>query len=105
MEQRLAQALVEAQVAEAEVVREPVESAEEAARLGFRGSPTVLIDGNDPFAAEKDLIGLACRVYRVYESGRGASHRRLTNLKAPARGAGLMQEVTGGLDLPPQLSM
>lgn len=65
IEQRLAQALVEAQVAEAEVVRERVHSAEEAARLGFRGSPTVLIDGKDPFASERDPIGLACRLYRT----------------------------------------
>lgn len=27
-----------------------VETPEEAARIGFRGSPTVLIDGEDPFA-------------------------------------------------------
>ncbi len=38
MEQRLTQALVEAQVDGAEMVRERVESPEEAVRLGFRGS-------------------------------------------------------------------
>jgi Domain of unknown function (DUF5655)/Domain of unknown function (DUF4287) len=65
MEQRLAQALVEAQGAGAEMVRERVESPEEAVRLGFRGSPTVLVDGKDPFASERDAVGLACRVYRT----------------------------------------
>ncbi len=65
LEQRLAKAVVEAQVVGAEMVRERVESPEEAVRLGFRGSPTVLIDGKDPFASEGDAIGLACRVYRT----------------------------------------
>jgi hypothetical protein len=65
MEQQLAQALLESQVAEADIVRERVESPEEAARLGFRGSPTVLIEGKDPFASEGDAVGLACRVYRT----------------------------------------
>src|SRR5256885_8618641 len=65
MEQRLAQALVEAQGAGAEIVRERVESPGEAVQLGFRGSPTVLVDGKDPFASERDAVGLACRVYRT----------------------------------------
>ena len=43
MEQRLAQSLVDGQVVGDEMVRERVESPEEAVRLGFRGSPTVLI--------------------------------------------------------------
>ena len=65
MEARVAQALVEADVTGTEVVRERVESLEEAARLGFRGSPTLLIDGKDPFASERNSVGLACRVYRT----------------------------------------
>jgi hypothetical protein len=42
-----------------------VESPEEAAAVGFRGSPTVLIDGVDPFAdPDTPAAGtLACRVY------------------------------------------
>ena len=42
-----------------------VETAEDAARLGFHGSPTVLIDGSDPFADEHTPVGLACRVFRT----------------------------------------
>ena len=45
-----------------------VESHEEAVRLGFRGSPTVLLDGVDPFAEPEAPVGLACRIYRT-ESG------------------------------------
>lgn len=37
----------------------------DAARFGMAGSPTLLIDGNDPFtAAGQDECGLTCRLYR-----------------------------------------
>lgn len=42
-----------------------VETAAEALRLGFPGSPTVLVDGVDPFAEPGRAPGLACRVYRT----------------------------------------
>ena len=49
----------------AAVVRErEVESSEEAARLGMRGSPTIRIDGHDPFASGTDPAALSCRLYR-----------------------------------------
>ena len=38
---------------------------DEAERVGFRGSPTLLIDGRDPFAEPDAPVGLACRIYRV----------------------------------------
>lgn len=41
----------------------PVLSDEDAARLGFHGSPTVLIDGVDPFPAPPEPVGLSCRQY------------------------------------------
>ena len=44
----------------------------EAERLGFRGSPTILLDGRDPFAATGDPVGLSCRVYRNEEGLEGA---------------------------------
>ncbi|MCH7901849.1 MAG: thioredoxin family protein [Acidobacteria bacterium] len=40
-----------------------VSSAEEAEDLGFVGSPTLLIDGVDPFADKSSRVGLACRIY------------------------------------------
>lgn len=46
------------------VRRAEVRTSEEADRLGFRGSPTVLVDGRDAFAAANEPAGLACRVYR-----------------------------------------
>ena len=41
-------------------------ASEEQAREGeFRGSPTILIDGQDPFAGDgQEEVGLSCRVYR-----------------------------------------
>ena len=42
-------------------------TAEDADRIGFRGSPTILVDGHDPFGAPGSPVGLACRV-----SGNGA---------------------------------
>jgi hypothetical protein len=40
-----------------------VESERDAERLSFVGSPTVRIDGEDPFAESRRPVGLACRVY------------------------------------------
>lgn len=45
-----------------------VETPEEAERLSFHGSPTLMIDGTDPFAGPSTPVGLMCRVYRT-ESG------------------------------------
>jgi hypothetical protein len=49
--------------ADVTVNHEVVETLEEAERLGFAGSPTLLIDGRDAFAAPGASVGLACRVY------------------------------------------
>ncbi len=49
--------------AEVELVN--VATHESAEQLGFRGSPTVLLDGRDPFLDEAAPIGLSCRVYRT----------------------------------------
>ncbi len=43
--------------------RRLIDTPESAEEVGFRGSPTVLIDGVDPFADAHAPIGLACRVY------------------------------------------
>jgi len=41
-----------------------IRSAEEAIRLGMRGSPTILIDGRDPFGEAAGPPALSCRLYR-----------------------------------------
>jgi len=40
-----------------------VESPEEAEAAHFLGSPTILVDGRDPFARQDQPVGLSCRVY------------------------------------------
>ena len=48
-----------------------VESQERAEELSFRGSPTVLIDGVDPFLDADAPVGLSCRIYATDEGYRG----------------------------------
>lgn len=52
---------------EVRVRRRQVTTADDAVRLGFRGSPSVLVDGVDAFAdADGDApIGLSCRLYHT----------------------------------------
>jgi len=56
----------------AEVVLVEVTTPEDAERLRFHGSPTVRVDGWDPFADESAPLGLACRVFRTPDGLRGA---------------------------------
>lgn len=44
----------------------------EAEAAGFRGSPTILIDGVDPFAVGDEPAGLSCRLYRTPDGPAGA---------------------------------
>ena len=41
-----------------------IAGAAEAAQAGMHGSPTLLIDGVDPFAAPRARPSLSCRLYR-----------------------------------------
>jgi hypothetical protein len=50
-----------------------VETSEDAERLGFLGSPTILVDGRDPFALGTEPPALACRVYQTPEGRRAGS--------------------------------
>lgn len=47
------------------VERRLVETVEDAEATGFHGSPSVLVDGVDPFADVDAPVGLSCRVYRT----------------------------------------
>ena len=55
-----------------ELDRRKIETVEDAERLKFRGSPTVLIDDDDPFASGDEPVGLSCRVYRTENGLAGA---------------------------------
>ena len=60
-EQRLAAAL--AGRPDAAVRRRVIASEQEAAAEGMHGSPTLLVDGTDPFAAPGQPPSLSCRLY------------------------------------------
>lgn len=55
-----------------QLTRHKVTAYEEAEQFQFRGSPTVLIDGADPFADLDSPVGLACRIYRTPAGPRGS---------------------------------
>lgn len=70
--ERVIAALREAGLSEVTVDREQVSTQEQAQRLGFAGSPTILVDGRDPFAGEGSPAGLGCRVFVTPEGPQGA---------------------------------
>ena len=45
----------------------------EASRAGMRGSPTLLVDGVDPFSGPDELPGLSCRLYPDAEGRAGGA--------------------------------
>jgi hypothetical protein len=49
-----------------------VATPEEAEMLGFRGSPTIRIDGVDRFSSDGAPIGFTCRVYQTPEGPTGS---------------------------------
>lgn len=50
--------------AEVSVLHQVISDEAEAARWGMHGSPTLLIDGVDPFAEPGQPPSLSCRLYR-----------------------------------------
>lgn len=55
---------------DAVIERRQVETQQEAIDVGFAGSPTILVDGRDPFATGDEVVGLACRIYDTPEGWR-----------------------------------
>ncbi|HEX2646747.1 MAG TPA: thioredoxin family protein [Candidatus Dormibacteraeota bacterium] len=52
-------------VSDADVEYQLVDSPEAAEQVGFHGSPTILIDGRDPFLVGNEPVGLSCRVFQT----------------------------------------
>lgn len=52
--------------------REIVDTPEAAERRRFRGSPTILVDGEDVFASGDEPVGLSCRIYQTPDGPAGA---------------------------------
>ncbi len=49
-----------------------IDSPETADQVGFHGSPTILIDGWDPFITGIEQVGMSCRVFRTEDGIQGA---------------------------------
>jgi len=64
--------LLASEFPELRVLRHRVETVEEAQRVGFHGSPSVLADGVDAFADTEPATGLSCRRYPTPAGYRGA---------------------------------
>lgn len=60
------------EIADIEISRIEVTTPEDAERYMFRGSPSILIDGRDPFAKATDPVGLSCRVYQTPDGPAGS---------------------------------
>jgi glutaredoxin len=67
----LNQALAEEGI-DAEVTYQVINSNEEAVEHGFKGSPTILIDGVDPFFKSDAPVGLGCRIYMTEDGPTGS---------------------------------
>jgi hypothetical protein len=67
-DENLRRALQRAGLAGAVVEYQVVDTVEKAQECRFPGSPTILLDGLDPFAADGAAVGLSCRLF-VIEGG------------------------------------
>ena len=47
-------------------------SPHQAEQLGFLGSPSILVDGRDVFAAGGEPVGMSCRVYQTPDGPKGS---------------------------------
>ena len=72
VEQRLRTALEQVGRGGERIQRLVVPTPEDAERLGFIGSPPVLVDGLDPFATGGEQPALACRVFSTAEGRAGS---------------------------------
>jgi hypothetical protein len=84
-EERLAAAL--AGHPGAVVRRREVADEQQAAQAGMHGSPTLLIDGTDPFAGPDAAPSLSCRLYRD-EAGRPSGAPSVQALRQALAAAG-----------------
>ncbi len=53
------------------IERRSVTTTADAEAARFRGSPTILIDGHDPFANGNEPYGLACRIFQTEDGPAG----------------------------------
>jgi hypothetical protein len=71
-DERLRQALAQVGRPDTPIEYRTVTTPEQADELRFRGSPTVLVNGRDPFLDRDAPVGLSCRVYRTEDGLTGS---------------------------------
>jgi hypothetical protein len=72
VDKRLRQALAAVGLDDAELDYRQVSTPEEAEELGLRGSPTVLVNGQDPFGDRARTASFSCRIYRTPDGLHGS---------------------------------
>lgn len=70
--ERLRQALAGAGLSATTFTTRVIADQAQAERSGFTGSPTILIDGHDPFAEPGATPSLSCRIYHALDGPTGA---------------------------------
>jgi hypothetical protein len=100
LEERLAQVLQGRR--DVTVSRQVIADQDEAARQGMHGSPTILVDGKDPFAEPGQPASVSCRLYRdsggqVDGAPSVSQLRRALGETAPFAGAAGTQDWLDGL--------
>ena len=71
-DERLQHALDALGRSDVEIERIEISTPEEAEAAQFCGSPTILVDGSDPFAERPLQVGLSCRIYRTEHGPAGS---------------------------------
>lgn len=69
---RVRDALRIAKRPEVRVIERQIDDLDAARASGMHGSPTILVDGRDPFAPEGTEPSLSCRLYRSMDGTDGA---------------------------------
>jgi hypothetical protein len=82
---RVREALARVGLESVEPEHRTVDSAEQALAEGFHGSPSIAIDGLDPFADPTTPVGFGCRLYRTEAGLEGAPS--VSQLEAAVRQA------------------
>lgn len=62
-DERVRLALAHLGMGATDVTRELIDTPEKAVAAGFHGSPTILVNGRDPFADRGSPVGLSCRLF------------------------------------------
>lgn len=70
--ERLRETIARSDLPRPTVIWHPVHDERSAAAAGFAGSPTLLINGRDPFPRPASVAGLCCRLYRTEEGLSGS---------------------------------